>query len=313
MKTLRELNKAKLKHFYGNKLITSYFSKGGKSSIIFYLVSLLNSFQEKKKTTVSVLDLGCGEANLFLILNQLKKAFNYTFNFKFIGVDYNQKYKQNVEEYQGNFLNIDLTNSNQLEKTQFHNIDLILTINTLHEVFSEIIGINNHYPLNKIVLAKKHLSKIASHIKSSLSNNGRWILYDGINVEQNISQEKLICQFKSSKSYEEFIEIAHQFKPWPIHITIISKKDKKISVTLSNFLKIVSLKKYYGQDNFDLESLQDYHFLNIHDYLKIFKDAHLNLESISLISNDFGYWLDEIIVENLTTPIIYKSGLFVLK
>lgn len=300
------------KKLYQKNLFANFYKKGGKSIAITYIIKSIIRFSKlDKKKQVVIADIGCGDGSLLAIIENVLIELGLRNRFLLIGLDYDnemltmakRKIKQGAE-----FYNIDLTDENlHKDLNTLPKIDIMICINTFHEVFSAFI-LNNHEKQNddeKIELARKQCTKVMHNLIGPFSKNLDFIFYDGLDIDTQSSQDSISFNLLniSEQNFKRFIDEYSLFK------LMYKKVNGKIWMRKDHFLKFISTFKYFDKALWNLEKYQSYFYFDRKQFEKIIYSSNLVINTILTISNDLNLWKQYV---TLTSNIGFPSKAILL-
>lgn len=177
-------------NYYQNQRLLSFYKKREKSIIfphlLFYFDRAL-SRKRKKGDRLRILDVGCGTGNLLEILSIILKI-RYPQEKPFLyGLDQDKdlirKAKKKRPENFYYLKDLQLDNLSSIKEK----FDIITVVNTLHEVFSSQIllenGKQNEFNMRKINKSKRAVSRVIKNVTKLLKEEGVLIIFGGIETE----------------------------------------------------------------------------------------------------------------------------------
>lgn len=280
--------------FYRNSLLIGFFKRRGKSLIIPQLTFCIERILENNptKSEIRILDLGCGEGHLLRVLNQVGKISGFSKKLKLYGLDNDEEMlraavtQNNIE---AEFIKFDLRHDSL---TKFYGFfDIVVAVNTLHEVYSTYVGENDEFPTTKIEYAKVKIKELIGEIAKTLTNQGSFVLYDGLAAKYERWEEEIDFEIKNPVLARYFDKAVTDFTLWHIKYR---KMKSGYRMKYRDFSWFVTTFKYLNTKLWPFESAQTYQYFSKSEFATAFHGAGLMRESIIYLSNDLGLWKNNI-------------------
>ena len=212
----------------------------GKREAILAASRLIRSLHLQAGRPVSVLELGCGEGQ---VVGALLDAHAQLCDTRRIaGVDYNaQSLRTCRRDFPRlKFIEGDITNATLLGSLGTY--DLILLVNTLHEVFS--FEVSPELGEVDVQAAKLRVENTLAAVVKCLAPEGWLVLFDGLEPPGDL-QAPLTVRFTDASTLADFEMFARQYLPFRIdyrlerepHCVTLSRRDFARYVTKSIFLR----------------------------------------------------------------------------
>lgn len=281
--------------FYRNSLLIGYFRKRGKSLVIPQIVFCVERLIEQNPNmeTIRILDLGTGEGHLLRVIQQIGKISGFASKLKLYGFDFDEEMLESAAKQnhiKAEFIKIDLRHDTLSGYYNF--FDLVVAVNTIHEVYSSYLGENNKvYPRDKVKFAKEKIHNLFSEIGKMLRDDGSFILYDGLAAREELLGKKVMFRIKNAILDRYFKQAVSDFALWDIDFV---KNGDVITMKYVDFSWFVTTFKYLNTKLWPFESAQTYQYFSKLDFAKAFHDAGLMRESVVYLSNDLGLWKNNI-------------------
>ncbi|MBP9670485.1 methyltransferase domain-containing protein [Candidatus Woesebacteria bacterium] len=281
--------------FYRNSLLIGYFRKRGKSlvipQIVFCIERLLEQNPEIEK--IRILDLGTGEGHLLRVIQQIGKISGFSSKLELYGFDFDEEMLESAvkqNNIKAEFVKIDLRHDTLA--SYYGHFDIVVAVNTLHEVYSSYLGEKNKiYPREKVKFAKDKIFSLIKEIGKTLTENGSFILYDGLAARDEMLGKKIKFRIKNPILDRYFKQALSDFTLWNIDF---EKKSDVITMKYVDFSWFVITFKYLNTKLWPFECAQTYQYFSKTDFAKAFHDAGLMRESLVYLSNDLGLWKNNI-------------------
>lgn len=293
--------------FYRNSLLVGFFRKRGKSLVVpqllFVLERIVDNFPEKEE--IYILDLGTGEGHLLRLIEQIAKISGFAKKIRLYGFDFDESMLESAAKQnniRAEFVKIDLRHDSLQE--YYGMFDVIIAVNTLHEVYSSYLGEDNKsYPKDKVAFAKKKISDLIGEIGKMLTPDGTFLLYDGLAVRESYTDKIIKFRIKNEMLARYFSTVVNDFSLWPIRFKYDQKSDA-YSMKYRDFSWFVITFKYLNTKLWPFESKQTYQYFSKDDFSRAYKSAGLMRESIIYVNSDLGLWKNniQIISTNLDFP-----------
>ena len=285
--------------FYSNSLLIGFFKRRGKSLVIPQIIYCVERLLERypKSKRVKILDLGCGEGNLLRVLDQVGKISGFTDRLEFYGFDYDDDMLESAKaqnNIRAEFIKLDLRHDTL--EPYFGKFDIVVAVNTLHEVYSSLVGDNVVFPGEKIGYAKQEVKRLIGDIANMLSEDGSFILYDGLAPRVEVCEENIKFKLTSEVLERYFDKAVTDFTLWKIKY---KKVGKTYEMKYRDFAWFVVTFKYLNTKLWPFECAQTYQYFSKREFAQAFHASGLMRESVVYLSNDLGLWKNNI---QIVTP-----------
>lgn len=300
--------------FYRNSLLIGFFRKRGKSLVVPHLIFCIERILDLNpdQKEIKILDLGTGEGHLLRVINEVSKISGFSKKIKLYGFDFDEGMLQSAAEQnniKAEFIKIDLRHDTL---AQYHgSFDIVVAVNTLHEVYSSYIGEDNiAFPKEKIAFAKTKISELISEIGKMLTDDGTFILYDGLAPSVEKMDMRIKFKIKNPILGRYFNQAISDFSLWPIKYSHDPKSDV-YEMKYQDFSWFVTTFKYLNTKLWPFECRQTYQYFSKDEFSLAFKDAGLMCESIIYLTNDLGLWSENVAIVSEEIDFPPKSILIV--
>jgi len=298
--------------FYRNQLLLGFFKKRGKSLVVPQVLFCIERLMEQypKKEVIRVLDLGCGEAHLLQILHQATSIFGTDKKVELYGFDNDEEMLQAARSrnnVRAEYVKFDIRHDDFSRYDGY--FDVIVSVNTLHEVFSSYLGEGNKkFPVGKVEYAREQICSIITKIAKMLTEDGSLVLYDGLLPPRELMQERIKFKIINPILLHYFKQMTGEFTLWPISYKLT--KDV-VEMSYQDFCWFVTTFKYLNTKLWHFENQQVYQYMSEREINECFAEAGLRRESFMHVSNDLGLWQNnvEIVGKKFSYPV--KSYLLV--
>ncbi len=291
--------------FYRNQLLIGFFRKRGKSlgipHVIFCIERLLAAYPEKEE--IRILDLGTGEGHLLRVIEQVGKITGFSKKLKLYGFDFDEEMLESARRQnnvKAEFIQLDLRHDTLADYYAY--FDLVVSVNTLHEVFSSYLGERNiKYPVSKMAFAKRKIAALIGEIAKMLTQDGSFILYDGVAPELRLVNKEISFRIKNPILEHYFEQAISDLALWRVNF---NKKEDVYTMKYRDFSWFVVTFKYLNTKLWPFECKQIYHYFSEQEFAKAFHSAGLMRESVTYLSSDLGLWKNNIslVGENYDFP-----------
>lgn len=298
--------------FYRNSLLIGFFRKRGKSLVIPQILFCIERIVdlEPKQDEVRILDLGTGEGHLLRVIEQIGKISGFSKKLKLYGFDNDDEMLESAikqNNIKAEFVKIDLRHDTL--SSYYNYFDVVIAVNTLHEVYSSYIGEGNkEYPIEKVSFAKNRIFELISDIGKMLRKNGSFILYDGLAPRNELMEEDVTFRIKNPILDRYFDQAISDFKMWKINF---KKTGQWITMKYRDFSWFVFTFKYLNTKLWPFESAQTYQYLSKKEFGQAFHEAGLMRESVVYLSNDLGLWKNNLEIKTTTLDFPPKAVMIV--
>jgi SAM-dependent methyltransferase len=300
--------------FYRNSLLIGFFRKRGKSLVVPHLIFCIERLLELNpdQKEIKILDLGTGEGHLLRVINEVSKISGFSRKIKLYGFDFDEGMLQSAAEQnniKAEFIKIDLRHDTLAQYYGF--FDIVVAVNTLHEVYSSYIGEDNAaFPKAKIAFAKTKISDLISEIGKMLTADGTFILYDGLAPKAMEMDKRIKFTIKNPILGRYFDQAISDFSLWPISYSY-DPKSKVYEMKYQDFSWFITTFKYLNTKLWPFECRQTYQYLSKEEFASAFKAAGLMCESIIYLTNDLGLWSENVSIVSEEMDFPPKSILIV--
>ncbi len=294
-------------NFYQNHLLLGFYKKRGKALTIPHIVNFLDRLNNlPKDKPIRVLDVGCGKGDLLRLLAEISSVINSRRKIYFYGLERNPELIKDIVTLGVPEENLFCMDINDLLDQKFsHKFDLILSINTLHEVFSGYLGVGHKgFPINEYQKAQQKLEPIIKKLSSMLSVDGAFLIYDGLAPSLDKLEGKVKFKVKDLSTVNLLKKMSRENKIWKLQF--INDAQNIFEMSYPDFLRFVSTMKYLDTKMWSIEQYENYFYYSEDEFESIFEKVGLKIESKILVNNDLNIWKKSVkLLENTTFP--YKS------
>lgn len=286
--------------FYQNQLLAGYYRKRGKAQVIPNIIFCLDRLSKLKlKRKIKVLDIGCGKGNLLKVTSALVNSMGIKNLVELNGLDFDEDLINQAKQEDGHgitYLHRDLRYD--LLEDIYGKFDLILCVNTLHEVFSSYLqDVDTPLTQGKIYSAKTKVFNLSDQIGKLLSEVGSMIFYDGLNLSSKQAQGLVKFKIKTKILNHDFNRFIKEYGLGRINY---QKTGNTYVMSGSDFLKFIGTFKYLHSKLWPIESQESYFYFNQAEIRQMIEKMGLLLEYKSVISNDLGLWQHHVQLMNKT-------------
>lgn len=282
---------------YNDQLLYSFYLKRGKAlaipQILYNIHRLLKMYPKKK---VRILDIGCNDGRLLEILQHVAQSNGFLDKIQLFGLDKNDtsiEQAKRIQNLHAKYFSADLCEPSSLPKEKF---DIIIMINTMHEVFSEFLMHNTER------VAKKRTLDIYSHIISMLTDVGSIVLYDGLAASVHPEETRVNFTFRTPAAKQKMLKVVEEYELSEINCQELG--NGVYSMSKSDLLKSLSFMKYVDTPLWEIESKQTYQYFSYEEFMKMFEKKHCVVESVTLLNSDRGLWMNYV---TLRSPAEFPS------
>jgi SAM-dependent methyltransferase len=246
----------------------------GKREAILAASRLVRQISRQSEQPLRILELGCGEGQ---VVGTLIDAHSQLCASQIVvGVDYNaQSLAHCRRDFPGwRFVNGDFTDQALL--AGLGKYDLVLLVNTLHEVYSaeystELGEVN-------VTLAKQRVEEALTGAVSCLAPEGWLVLFDGLEPAGN-AQDLLQVRFMDNQAWGDFQVFASQY--YPFRISYRKKiTPLNIEITRRDFTRYITKSIFLGKSLWQTERRESYQYFTLNEFQAAF--ARLGMEIVEL-------------------------------
>lgn len=285
---------------YNDQLLYGFYLKRGKALVIpqiLYSIHRYITLFPKKK--VRILDIGCNDGRLLEILQHIAQTNGFADKIELFGLDKNDtsiEQAKQIPNLSATYYSANLCSPSTLPKNTF---DIIIAINTLHEVFSEYLVQEN---LEK---AKLYTEKVYSYIISMLSATGCLVVYDGLAVSETSNKHHVMFKFRTPEAKKKMLKIVEGYKLFEMNCQELGKG--VYSMSGSDLLRSLALMKYVDTPLWEIESKQSYQYFSYEEFVSLFEKEKCVVETVAQLNGDRGLWMNYVEILSKSTEFPPKS------
>lgn len=261
-----------------------------KATVIPYALKHIFELSQTKKV-VKVADLGCSEGSIISKIKDISEVSNveyYGFDFNKNVIDLAKKHYEGINFFEKDIL------TDPMEEF-LGKFDIILTTNTLHEVFS-LYGWNGEFNKHK---ADNALEKVLAKIYALLSKGGVFINFDGIEHDEPKNKE-IIVKLKNKTVEKNMLKFKNEYKPFKTTFKKLS--DLRYKTNILSLTRFITKYRFLNSSTWKLEQIESYQYYSQKDFVREFNGIGLRLESINLLAPNIESWSKVLEIE---TPKIH--------
>jgi SAM-dependent methyltransferase len=270
----------------------------GKRAAILATSKLIRQQGHESDHLLRLLELGCGEGQ---VIGTLLNAHSQVCSIKdSVGVDYNPQFLAQCRHDYPNLRCIAGDFSDPALLAGLGKFDIILLVNTLHEVFSDAFSPK----MNEIdiPLARLRVDQTLSMSAAFLQPGSWMVLFDGLEPGGDLTQ-MLSIRFHDSRVRQDFETFVQQYQP--LHITYQQLKDP-LSIALSrrDFTRFITKSIFLRKGLWESERLQSYQYFTEEDYRQSFARLGLDISILQTLTVNEEKWraLVDIITPGVNFP-----------
>lgn len=270
----------------------------GKRAAILAASKLIRQQGQESDHQLRLLELGCGEGQ---VIGTLLDAHSQVCSTKdSLGVDYNPLFLAQCHRDYPNLRCIRGNFSDPALLAGLGKFDLVLLVNTLHEVFSDAFS-----PVLDeidIPLARRRVDQTLSMTADFLLPGSWLVLFDGLEPGGDIDRVIQI-HFRDALIRHDFEMFVRQFRP--LHITFKQLGDP-LSVELStrDFTRFITKSIFLRKGLWESERLQSYQYFTEEDYRQSLARLGLDISILQTLTVNEEKWraLVDIITPGVSFP-----------
>lgn len=279
--------------FYQNQLLLGYYKKKGKAVLVphlIFLVERLLESQNLKKGKIRVLDIGSGKGDLLHLVSEVAKIGGYREKIELWGLDYNEELIKEAMMSNGGDINYVIKDlRHDLLDDMNSQFDIVVSVNTIHEVFSGLLGANKEFPTVKFKKVKDIIRlEVFDKLVSLLKLNGSLMIYDGQDVEKEIAEKEVKFRIKEKVLNSYIPKFVNDYEPWKLKM--VGDKKNQYVCNARDFCRFITTFKYLNTKLWPIESKESYQYFSTKEFRKTLKDLGLVIESEVFVNNDLGLW-----------------------
>lgn len=264
----------------------------GKREAILAASQLVRVMSEAPGGRLRLLELGCGDGQVIGALVGAHPSITAA-----VGVDYShpaivkcRKAYPSVSFVEGDFTDPALLQ----DLGQF---DLILFVNSLHEVFSSTISLE----LGEVdvLMAKKRVEKALAGAAQLLTPGGYLVLFDGLEYSGDTTQWVTI-RFRNWQASRRFVTFANEYRPFRIS-SRATGDPFVIELPLRDFARYIDKSIFLEKRLWLTERLESYQYYTQAEFLEVFSRLGLYIDELRTLTVNYEKWQAE--VEILTPGV----------
>jgi SAM-dependent methyltransferase len=264
----------------------------GKREAILTASRLVRSLDVEPGQGVRLLELGCGEGQIIAALVTAHSAIRAS-----TGVDYSHRLIQKCrKDYPSiSFIEGDFTDSGLLQ--ELGQFEIILFVNTLHEVFSNTISRKQGEV--DVPRARRRVEQALAGAVEILIPGGYLLLFDGLEYPGDTGQ-RVCIRFRHWQAANRFARFAREYRPF--RITYRQTTDPfVIELSLRDFTRYIDKSIFLDKRLWLTERLESYQYFSQDEFLDVFARIGLEIYELRTLTVNYEKWQAE--VEILTPGI----------
>lgn len=256
----------------------------GKKAAILAASRLMRDIAPKLDHPLRLFEPGCGEGQ---VIGTLLDAHSSLCDLKSsIGLDYNSQFLEKCrQDYP--FLHCvagDLSDPHIL--TGLGKFDLLLLVNTLHEVFSDAFSMEKN--AIDIPLARDRVRRVMASALNCLEPDGRLVLFDGLEPAGDPAR-LLRIHFQAASILQDFKIFCSQYQPFPI--TYRQAGDPlTVELTLHDFTRYITKSIFLGKHLWESERLQSYQYFTEEDFRSTLSNLGMKITDLRMLTVNEEKW-----------------------
>jgi len=261
----------------------------GKRSAVTTSAKLINELTSTKPASkIRVLELGCGEGHLLGLLAKLCESIT---NLEFVGMDIRSDVldKACVLYPSCSFLHGDYT---QITSSAVGKFDLVLAVNTLHEVYSSAFSTQ----INEIdtFLGKKRTKDALKVISTVMNQDGHIVIFDGVEPDYD-SEDSVVLKFDSEEWLEEFKSFASEYRAYKVRYRNLGNNRAELSVR--DFVRYITKTIFLGKPLWVIEKNESYQYYREAEFLETLLELEYELVDLQYFSPSYELWRQRVSIE----------------
>ena len=286
------------------KLREERFLSGKTRAItIFYVLNAIEEAAENSNSPISILDIGCSDGSILAHINAALKQNKQKLPISLTGLDFNQDV---IDQAKKKFNGISFVCDNIIRKRNIikNKFDIIIVINTLHEIFS-FKALKKRFSFNR---GKDAVQKTFKNITSLLKPNGKIFLYDGIEHTLH-PNSKVVIELNDFSVVENLLKFSKEYRPVSIKLRKLRKYRYELSIKA--FTRFITKYRFLDSMTWELEKNESYQYFNESEFEDLFKMNGIRITSKILLSPHIGEWraLVKILTPDVQFPV--ENTLFI--
>lgn len=270
----------------------------GKKAAILAVSKLIRQLGQETDHPLKLLELGCGEGQ---VIGTLLEAHSQVCAIPdSVGVDYNPRFLAQCRRDHPHLRCIAGDFSDPALLADLGKFDIVLLVNTLHEVFSDAFSPE----LNEIdiPLARKRVAQTLSMSVNFLQTGGWLALFDGLEPAGDLGQVIQI-HFRDALIRQDFEMFVRQYRP--LHITYQQYGDPlSVELSLRDFTRYITKSIFLRKELWASERLQSYQYFTQEDYQGTFASLGLEISVLQTLTVNEEKWrsLVDILTPGVSFP-----------
>jgi len=264
----------------------------GKQAAILAASKLMREIAPKLDHPLRLLEPGCGEGQ---VIGTLLDAHSSLCDLQSsAGVDYNPQFLEKCRrDYP--FLHCvagDLSDPHLL--AGLGKFDVLLLVNTLHEVFSDAFSIEMN--AIDIPLARDRVRQALASALNCLEPEGWLLLFDGL---ESAGDPALLLRihFHDAAILQEFETFCSQYQPFPI--TYRQAGDPlTVELTSHDFTRYITKSIFLGKHLWESERLQSYQYFTEEDFRDTLSDLGMKITELRILTVNEEKWKALVSIES---------------
>jgi hypothetical protein len=168
-----------------------------------------------------------------------------------------------------------------------------VSANTVHEVFSSLIGRNDAFPRKKFVFAKKKMHDLFGDIAAMLTKQGTLIFYDGLDIPSKDHLKKISFKIKNPVLKIYLKNFIADYSPWKI-VYSLNEANDIYEMNMRDFLRFITTFKYLNSKLWAIERSESYAYFSENEFRCLLSSLKLVPETFTIVGNDLGIWNNNI-------------------
>jgi SAM-dependent methyltransferase len=284
-------------NIYQNQLLIGFYKKRGKALVIPHIVNYLDKLMNiPSSDPIRVLDIGCGKGDLLKVLSQIAANKENQREILLYGLDREEKLIQKAIKEGFPKDRLFQKNITAVSQEDFGvKFDLITSLNTVHEVFSDMLGSGHRsFPLKKYQESQKKIRELIKRLTGFLTDEGAIVIYDGLAPNNLLEKVKFVLNSQETKRLLD--EMVANNKIWKMSYAL--DDSGTVEMTQADFVRFISTLKYLDSNLWKIEQYENYYYFSEEEFEEAIESSGLTLESKVLVNNDLNIWQNCVTMKN---------------
>lgn len=276
----------------------------GKARAVLASLEILQQHFCLSSTPVRLIELGCGEGH---ILGLISSKINGNLGHELVGVDVRLEIIERAKSLYPNILFscLDYSTEDLLHLGKF---DIVLMVNTLHEVFSSCRMADSHLVVPQI--GKRNVEVALRQVSNIIKENGYLIIFDGVEYSCDL-KTPIHIRFLSKNGIDEFVNFTEEYAAFQINYSII--ESDTIELSTRDFTRYITKSIFFNTSLWDIEKFESYQYYTENEFRTRLCELDFSIESLSYSSPSYKEWTERVMIKTPSVDFPHEHILIVAK